>query len=243
MKTHYIAFLVTACFAMSHSHAAVIASYDFTGGSEMATTFDANVTAGDVTLGAGLTGGDAGFSSFGGHTNAFARTTVTFGSGVDYPNFTSAKAADDYFTVTITPDAGYVMNLTTFSFDYGYTATDTFTNVSNSLRAYVTTSADNHANFFNGNTDGFTTITNPTANSVNYPNLKSLDLSGGSFQNIASSFEFRIYLGDSYDVNNLIHRIDDVVLNGEVVAVVPEPSSTALLGLGMGALLLRRRRS
>ena len=36
---------------------------------------------------------------------------------------------------------------------------------------------------------------------------------------------------------------DMLVLNGFELSAVPEPSSTALLGLGLSSLLLRRRRS
>jgi len=162
-------------------------------------------------------------------TNATTGTTTSFGAAV---------GSDDYFTVTITPDAGFEMNLTSFEFDYGYSSSGSFG--TGTMRAYITTSEDNHANFFNGNTDGYTTITDPVNSGVTFPISKSLDLSGAAFQNISTAFEFRIYLSDSYNVNDLIHRIDNVTLNG---AVVPEPGNFALIGglLALGLVMIRRR--
>ena len=240
-KTFKTLMTVAALGAVSlpSASAAVIAEYAFNSGSASATSSDANATAGDFTVGSGLTG-TAGFS--GTTNNAFARTTGTLGSGGS-TSFANAQSANDYFTVTITPSAFFEMNLTSFSFDYGYSSNPGFTDGENTLRAYITTSTDNHATFFNENTDGYTTITNPasTGSSVIYPNSKSLDLSGAAFQNISTAFEFRIYLSDSYNETNLIHRLDNVFLNG-TIAAVPEPSSVTLLGLGSLALAFRRKR-
>jgi hypothetical protein len=222
-----------AAVSLPSASAAALAEYAFTGGSASATSADANVTANDFTIGSGLTT-TAGFSGSG--NNAFARSTGTFGSIVSFAN---ASANDDYFSVTIGPNYQYEMNLDSLTFDYGYNS-----NFSDggTLRAYVTTSDDSHAAFESFFT---TTATNGTSTTT-FPISASVDLTGAEFQSISSDTEFRIYLSDEYFANAVIHRIDNVTLNGTVNIApnfVPEPSSTALLGLGGLALALRRRRS
>lgn len=226
--------------AALNTHAATLAQYAFTSASTAATSSHSDVTAGTFASGSGIGSAVGGFSSSG---NIYTRTTGTYGSGDGYPSFTQAKANNDYFTVTITPNAGFEMNLTSFEFDYGYNSLATYTTGSNTLRAYITTSFDNHATFFDGNTNGYVSITNPTINSTNYPTSKSLNLSGTPYQNISTAVEFRIYLSDTYHKQELLHRIDNVTLKGSLAAVaVPEPSSSALLGLGFSTILLRRRK-
>lgn len=232
MNTTIPKLLVLACATtLTNAHASVvIADYEFTTTTGVATSSDANVSAGDFTVGPGLDS-FAGFSSTGGG-NAFARSTGTFGSSE--LSFANAFANDDYFSLTVTPNAGFEMDLTSLTFDYGYTSTST---VGDQLRAYVTTSDDSHAAF-----EGFFTNTATVGGqALVYDTAATIDLSGSEFQNITSAFELRIYLSDEYHDSNVIHRIDNVTLNGSVVAV-PEPSSVALCGLGAGFFLMRRRR-
>jgi len=230
MKTHTITFLAAACVAMPQSYAAVLAEYAFTGGSASATNADANVTANDFTVGAGISG-LAGFS--GTSNSAFARTTGTTGSTL---SFATAFANDDFFSVIIGANSGYYMDLDSFTFDYGYTST---VDQSGDLRYYVTTSVDNHAAFLNFDTVTSVSINNPTPT---YPLSNNTDLSAFNYVWDGSDIEFRIYLSDQYNLGDVIHRIDNVILNG-TISVVPEPSSVALLGLGGLALMLRRKRS
>ena len=223
--------LVLACATSLSSvqAAVVIADYDFTSGSASATNADANVTAGDFTVGSGLSG-FAGISSSG---NAYARSTGTFGSSS--VSFANAFANNDYFSLTVTPGSGFEMDLLSLTFDYGYSSTS---NSGGDLRAYVTTSDDSHAAF----KDYFTNTATVTGSTV-FDTAATVDLSGAEFQDITSGFELRIYLSDQYAFNDVIHRIDNVALNGSVSAVaVPEPSSVALCGLGAVFFLTRRRR-
>ncbi|MGB2351812.1 MAG: PEP-CTERM sorting domain-containing protein [Akkermansiaceae bacterium] len=237
MKTHYFTFFTTACLAMSHAHAAVIAEYDFNTDLN-ASTEDANVTAGAFTSGAGISG--AGESGRSGTTNslfalASATSTTTLSVG-------DAISADDYFSVTIGVDSGYYMNLDSFTLDFGYTRNGALFG-DKDLKAYIFSSADGFvdAGDILGDLTNTATVSN---NSVQYPggspNL-TVDLSTFDYVWSGGEIEFRIYLSDTTNSNGYIHRIDNVTLNG-TVAVVPEPSSTALLGLGGLAVLLRRKR-
>lgn len=223
--------LVLACVtSLSSAQAAVvIAEYEFTSGAAAATSSDANVTAGDFTAGSGIST-LSGISSSG--NNAYARSNGTTGTTV---GFSFASANDDYFSFLVTPDSGYEMDLTSLTFDYGYSSTS---NSGGQLRAYVTTSDDSHATF-----ESFFTNTATVTGSTVFDTAATVDLSGAEFQDITSPLELRIYLSDEYNLNDVIHRIDNVSLNGSVSAVaVPEPSSMALCGLGAGFLLMRRRR-
>jgi hypothetical protein len=70
------------------------------------------------------------------------------------------------------------------------------------------------------------------ANSQNY---NFGHLAGSGFTNTAYA---------EYDINFIVRDAvtDNIVVQSSIVAAVPEPAGIALLGLGAGALLLRRRR-
>ena len=238
IKIQYIASLAAACVAMSHSHAAVIAEYDFNTDLN-ASTADANITAGAVTSGAGISGsGESGRSSF--SNSLFAQTGATSTASISVG---TAIANDDYFSVTMGADSGYYMDLDSITLDYGYTNNAAPFGVKD-LKAYVFSS-------FTGFVDASDILgskfiqTTVDDNSLQYPGGSpslTVDLSAYSYVWSGGEIEFRIYLADTTSNNAYIHRIDNVTLNG-VVAAVPEPSSTALLGLGGLALMLRRKRS
>ena len=235
IKIQYIASLAAACVAMSHSHAAVIAEYDFNSNLN-ASTADANITAGAVTSGAGISG--SGRSSFSNSLFALASATSTTIISVG-----TAIANDDYFSVTMGADSGYYMDLDSITLDYGYTNNAAPFGVKD-LKAYVFSSFTGFVDASDILGDKFiqTTVAD---NSLQYPGGSpslTVDLSAYSYVWSGGEIEFRIYLADTTSNNAYIHRIDNVTLNG-VVAAVPEPSSTALLGLGGLALMLRRKRS
>ena len=155
----------------------------------------------------------------------------------------TAIANDDYFSVTMGADSGYYMDLDSITLDYGYTNNGAPFGVKD-LKAYVFSS-------FTGFVDASDILgskfiqTTVDDNSLQYPGGSpslTVDLSAYSYVWSGGEIEFRIYLADTTNNNAYIHRIDNVTLNG-VVAAVPEPSSTALLGLGGLALMLRRKRS
>lgn len=234
IKIQYIASLAAACVAMSHSHAAVIAEYDFNTDLN-ASTADANITAGAVTSGAGISG--SGRSSF--SNSLFAQTGATSTASI---RVGTAIANDDYFSVTMGADSGYYMDLDSITLDYGYTNNSGSFGVKD-LKAYIFSSVDGFvdAGDILGSEVIQTTVDN---NSLQYPGGSpglTVDLSAYSYVWSGGEIEFRIYLADNTNSSAYVHRIDNVTLNG-TVAVVPEPSSTALLGLGGLAVLLRRKR-
>lgn len=236
IKKQYIASLAAACFAMSHSHAAVIVQYNFDTDLN-ASTADANITAGTVTSGAGISG-DSGRSGFTDSLFALASATSTTSISVG-----TAIAADDYFSVTIGADSGYYMDLDSITLDYGYT-NNSGPFGTKDLKAYVFSSFTGFvdAGDILGSEVIETTVDN---NSLQYPGGSpslTVDLSAYGYVWSGGAIEFRIYLADDTNNSAYVHRIDNVTLNG-IVAAVPEPSSTALLGLGSLALMLRRKRS
>ena len=234
MKTYYLAFLVAACAAMPQSYAAVIAQYDFNTTDVLsAISADANVTAYDFTEGSSFAASsNAGWSS---STNLFARGLVTTGGGSG--SLSTAISVDDYFSFIIDPDApGAVMSLTSLDLNYGYTRAGGFDG--KTFTAELLTSIDG---FTASDSVALQSVsTDPPTATPSYTSW-SIDLSGPSFQNITTATEFRFYLYDDTSDSNTIHRLDDIVLNG--IVTVPEPSSTALVGLGGLALMLRRKRS
>jgi hypothetical protein len=74
------------------------------------------------------------------------------------------------------------------------------------------------------------------------PDTASFDLTGLAFQDLTGSFEVRIYalITPAFTPTARINRYDNVVLSGDVAAI-PEPSTALLGGLGLLALLRRRR--
>ncbi len=236
IKTQYIASLIAV--SLSSAHAAVIAQYDFEADLN-ASTADSNVTAGTITSGAGISG--SGESGRSGTTNSFyARASATSTSSISVG---TAIAADDYFSVTIGADSGYYIDLESITLDYGYTR-DGVSFGEKEFKAYVFSSYTGFVDA--GDILGSESIeTTVDDNSVQYPGGSpslTVDLSAYSYVWSGGDIEFRIYLGDTTNGVAYIHRVDNVTLNG-TVAVVPEPSSTALLGLGGLSLMLRRKRS
>lgn len=142
-------------------------------------------------------------------------------------------ANDAYFFFTITPNPGFMLNLTGFSTQVGRGG-----------------AGGNRATYIYDSIDGFTAGASITrletlANDLTLtrPNSTTImaDLSAARYQNLTSPITFRAYVvtdggGQSMD-------FDNVTITGTVV-VVPEPASVLALAAGVGALwTLRRRRS
>ena len=141
----------------------------------------------------------------------------------------AAVTANDYFTFTITPNAGFALNLTNLTFDIAnFTNDGTFSAISFFVRSSLNGFASNV-----GVTQSVLAGSNGTFQNAN------ISLTGATFQNVTTSIEFRIYLQDNVTDPDRGGLIDNVTLNG--VAAVPEPGTYMLLGVG-GLLCVQRFR-
>lgn len=222
------------------SQAAVLALYDFTGfdGTSDApyasADADPNSVAGGFSLGAGLgTNGNWNTSNNGIDSTQFgsplpsfaqkARNTVTS----QELSFTS----DAYWSLAITPNAGYEMGFTGLSFDVR-----TYAGTVNSLNFYLSSNIDGFDSPVGSVTTGYNTA-------GNFQTV-TFDLSASGFQNLDSATEFRVYFwwdAGAGTGSGSAPRFDNVTLNGSV-APIPEASSALLCGLGLVSLLGRFRR-
>ncbi len=209
-----------------------LATYRFTSGQDggLGASQDRapHATASDFGWGAAGTNWD--LSS--GHENVFARSDTTAGNAGD------AVTLGSYFSFTVTPDAGYHLQLDRLEFDTAY------------YRAAGSTSGSAEAGFFvRSSLDGFganigDTMIQAYQNVETQPDViwsfREVSLADAAFQNITDPVEFRIYVyDDSTDVNRT-PRLDNVVLHG---LVVPEPGAwLLLLSAAACGLLVRRRR-
>ena len=200
--------------AVPAAHGDVLADFDFApSGDPTSDDADAGSTAGPFTINSGAnegsTAGDIGFS--GGGEQAFVRTDATSGVG-----------DDDFFSFTITADAGMTLNLDNIVLDAVLTTTGTAPEPTGDSTVFVTDEANNVFGSATFDTSGLTSS-----------GTISLGITG------VTSQTFRFFFDDTVDDGGDINRLNSVVLNGE--SVIPEPATLALLGLG-GLMLLPRRR-
>ena len=200
---------------IASASAATLASYTF--------DTDLSATATDVTA-SDLSGGP-GFSVIHSGTNAI----TTQGQGLDTGDTSGifgAISAGEYFTFTVTADAGESLDLTNLTGDFRLRG--------NGAQDF----------YFFSDVNGF----NPSdviASYTGVPNGGSafdIDLSGADYQGL-SSITFRVVVDNRFTNTSVASDtgFQGIVLNGDVVTV-PEPTSAALLGLGGLTLLARRKR-
>jgi len=150
-----------------------------------------------------------------------------FGSGTFPGNsWTLASTLDpnDYFSVTLSPNSGFSLDLTSIVFDERRSGTG--------IREWsLFSSADNFAT-------GITSVSVPDNTDTRTQNTVNL---GSSFTGLTDTTEFRWY-GFSAESGVGTWRLDNVVLNGSITAV-PEPSTyalaTAVVLIGFG--IVRRK--
>jgi Secretion system C-terminal sorting domain/Bacterial Ig-like domain len=203
LKDGKIFLLALTCIVSITTVNAQVATYDFEnpGGQDgsqatnAAASSDANVTASVMSKGSGLA---ASTTTYDGGFNAFQWPTA------------SAIDANDYYEFTVTPGAGFEMDLTSIVFDETQNDTQVgtgnyFWTIRSSLDGYATDIvAPTSVNqvLTSGNNSGTTS----TGNTVTLP---------ASFLNITSALTFRIYAYDVSD-NLMDWGIDNVVINGSI---------------------------
>ncbi|GEM_PF-6273852 len=205
---------------------ALLATYDFTGASRTPTT-DSHV------VGSAFDGGP-GFQTVGVdnstidalHGNAAPSVAIdaTFTDGTTQGQ---ALTANDFYTFSISPVAGYSFSLSSLSFDYANYGPGIGSFPAENF--FVRTSADG----FNANLAGAVTA-GATTNGT-FANA-SISLSAKpELQNVSGPLEIRIYIYDNTTTAGRGALLDNITLNG-TFALVPEPSTYALTALG--ALML-----
>ena len=215
------------------ANGATLALYEFTGASPASTDGNAATDAGAMQA---INGGNDGTSSTDLGFSSTTNSTFIRGDSLDGNPVTELAAAlddDDYFSFTVTPTSGAdVLNLASLI----VSAT-----VLGDPGGANTTAA---AVFIQSSVAGFGSA-NPLLDSFSLDATDfTVDLTDAAFQGL-SSIEFRFYAAMSDDgggggsiVGETI-RMDDIELTG---AVIPEPASLALIGLGIVTVLGRVRR-
>ena len=150
---------------------------------------------------------------------------LRFENGVGSQNQTQAVDRNVYGSFTLTPDAGKQLDLTTFE-----------------ITAFSASGVNNRNFMVRYSIDNFQTFTELIAGtsvtSAGQTVIANIPLT------VTSTIEFRIYgwaPSDSSSANRAL-QYDNIIVNGLSTDMVPEPASCSLIGLGLVAFVLKRRR-
>lgn len=232
--------LIAACAAAMvlpavSASAAVLANY----------TFGA---VGSATLAATATGTNATATNlaFGSQTTAVSQNGNNYSAPVWYAvaQSTTGAPTDEsnyYAQITVTANAGYVLNLSSFSFDGsqgGGTAGTRFYAIHDSVDGLALSNVADINSGTSLNNGSFSTVRGGSTAAAVMPTY-SADLSAAKFQGI-SSITMRVYFATGTNSQNI--DVDNFVLNGAAVQATPEPASLGMLAVA-GGLMARRRRA
>jgi hypothetical protein len=177
-----------------------------------------------------------GFSSVGGGS-FFVRADDVVGNATTPGTESAAITEDEYVSFTITPIAGYEIDYQTLSFD---------------ILMDRSSSGDPapFATWFLKTSVGGFGASDPTVGSRNAP-VSSVDTDLATITPLidlsalgtrSDTVEFRIYTFDNEISSTVPHRLDNVIVNGDV-SLIPEPATVALVSLGLFCCTGRRQRS
>jgi hypothetical protein len=232
----YLAPFAAAIFSLvvSTASAAVLAEYQFVNGTGNATT-----------QATGVTGSAASWS--------FAVGQIGFGGSaqsayVQTSSLTSAYEEGKYLTFTLTAGAGKVLNLSSFTFDLGGSASSTGGGniiLSSEVRTSAGETAYASPLVVSPPSGTNATHTIPSTDSSLAYTTYTVDLSGADFQG-RDSIAFRLFVASSASPGTRYLRFDNFSIEGTVVdaSPVPEPASAAWMAgaVVLGLVACKRRR-
>lgn len=200
--------------AITTQAATILADYPFTG-SSLAST-DASANWDTTALGSGGGVPLAFDNSVGNPAPSLALSMGNINDGTFLD--------DDYYVLTITPDAGWSIDFTSFSFDI------------NKISGGANVDARLYSSI-----GGFTAgqeLGTFSASATNSWYSPSFDIS--SLPSVSTATEFRLYLltTGTFGANQI--KLDNLQIEG-TPGQIPEPASMVMLGLGLLGLITRRR--
>lgn len=221
-KSIYLAALLAAVLPGSLS-AATLVQYTFDINNDT-TAFDA------TTKGTGITAtavSQTGFTSV--STNNSPAFTPGRSRAVTFQNIDDLFTTDHYYEFTVTASAGNALDLTNLTFYYNLSSGTAGATANSRYQLRYDNLADGAGFVTVGTTDYTTNTTGLLAN---------FDLSGASFDNLTQGITFRLDVADSGSAaTNSSVRLDQLSVDGAVVAAVPEPSAMATLLGGLGIMI------
>jgi hypothetical protein len=236
---------VTVCLATTAvGQGQTVASWDFgtsnlpgqsTGPQFSPTVTNPNVTVTDILLGSGNINQEVD-SPLGQNNQTYpsAPFNRVFTATVVSNTEAASLLNDAFINFTVTPNAGFMLNLTGFSMQVGRGG------LGGNRATYVYDSVDGFA--LGSSITRLETLANDTT--LTRPNSTTImaDLTPARYQNLTTPITFRIYIAS--DAGGQSMDLDNIALTGTVI-VVPEPTGVLALAVGAGALwtLRRRRRS
>ncbi|RYD25663.1 MAG: hypothetical protein EOP87_24025 [Verrucomicrobiaceae bacterium] len=229
------ALLLMACLTGgAMSHAAMVASYQFDGGSATPASSDTDPdsTAQAFGVGSGINGGTLRYSTYNSTTGT--RSAAMFTAETNGTDETSTVAANDYWTFTVTTSTG-VLNLDTLSFNHGSSV-----NIESTI--FIRSSVDDFATTIyttgaysvssGGGVNGFTP---PGGTS---PHLAVINLASNPDYQGRTSIEFRLY---GFDNSSTTADTGGVRIDNVQLTTIPEPS--ILLSAAIPLFFIIRRRT